>query len=500
MSAVTVSQHANDSDKSPEPPPRYSLVIDSVPAVHQQQDSNSAKAQEVNQKKSSNPLDGAVWSAKDAEANRTASDAGHGSHSGYGVFVTALFIIGEMVGGGIVSMPNAVFRQGWVGIPIIALVGMASGYTGAQLGWCWTILQQRWPEVYMQHTQKPYPEMGFRAFGPWCRKFVSVCTTITLFGTATVFLILASENIASLILSWTNTDISFCYFVLIIAALLTPITFLGSPKDFWQVGLGAAIATTIAVVIMLIGMSMDHKKYEGKVTHPAPDFVSFILGYGTIMFAYSGQSAFPTIQHDMKEPSKFPKAVMGSYSVIFLYYLPVSILGYIVYGHLLDGETILPLLPHGWVHDTVVSLITIHVLFGFIIFINPLNQEIEHAFKIPNRFTWKRLVTRTVCVVAVVFVAETLPSFNVLLNLIGGTTMAFLTFVFPGAFYLMLRWKTSTKINEVDTPIRKWEYPINFIIITVGVVGAFASVAAAIITIATGSNLFKKPCYVNGGF
>jgi vesicular inhibitory amino acid transporter len=428
--------------------------------------------------------------------------AAHNAH-GYGIMVTTLFIIGEMVGGGIIAMPNAIARQGWAGIAVLIFVAAMSGFTGVQLGRCWLILQERWPEVYLKHTQKPYPEMGYRAGGTWMRRLVSVCMNLSLFGTATVFLLIVGRNVTQLLESWSpSTHISFCYFVLMVAGILLPATYLGSPKDFWQVSVGAAASTTIAVIIMIVGMSQDYQRSDrSKVRYPMPTFQEFILGYGTIMFAYCGQCAFPTIQHDMRQPTKFPKAIVRSYAAMFFYYLPVSILGYIVYGFdaLANEDSILPVLPKGWIQDSVTVLITLHVMFGFIIFVNPINQEMESVFRIPARFTWKRLVVRTVTVIIIVFLAESIPAMNLLLDLIGGTCMAFLTFVFPGSFYLMLRWRTTTSVSKIDTPIRKWEYPINALIILIGVLGAVASIYAFISAVAGGNALFKLPCYISGG-
>lgn len=39
-----------------------------------------------------------------------------------------------------------------------------------------------------------------------------------------------------------------------------------------------------------------------------------IQSFGTVMFAYGGHGAFPTIQHDMKHPHKFDKAVTGAFT------------------------------------------------------------------------------------------------------------------------------------------------------------------------------------------
>jgi vesicular inhibitory amino acid transporter len=431
----------------------------------------------------------------------------HANTHGFGIMITSLFIIGEMVGGGIISMPNALYRQGWGGIAVIVIISVMSGFTGVQLGRCWSILQERWPALYLKHTQKPYPEIGYQAGGVWCKRAVSVCVNLTLIGTATVFLVIVGQNVTQLLRSWApQSDISFCYYILMAAAILLPCTYLGSPADFWQVSIGAASSTSIAVIIMIVGMVMQYKDDEAKgtrstITFPQPSFVDFIMGYGTIMFAYSGQCAFPTIQHDMREPQKFPKAIVWSYGLIFFYYLPVSILGYFVYGqHLGDEgvENVLVLLPPGWVQDTVTTLITLHVMFGFIIFINPVNQELESVFGVAPRFSIKRVLLRTLTMAFVLFLAESIPSMYVLLNLVGGTALAFLAFVFPGSFYLKMRWRTTSHVSDADNPVRKWEIPVTALIVLVGVLGAIASVYAFIYTIITGGNgLFRVPCYID---
>ena len=64
---------------------------------------------------------------------------------------------------------------------------------------------------------------------------MSFCIDATLFGVATVFLLIASQQIHTIIdvLSEHRSDVSFCTLILVVAAALTPLTWLGSPKNFW---------------------------------------------------------------------------------------------------------------------------------------------------------------------------------------------------------------------------------------------------------------------------
>ena len=63
------------------------------------------------------------------------------------------------------------------------------------------------------------------------RYLVIVAINFTNFGTIVVYLLLAAQNIELLLHSFM--DISFCYISIIVAGLVLPITWLGSPKEFW---------------------------------------------------------------------------------------------------------------------------------------------------------------------------------------------------------------------------------------------------------------------------
>ena len=53
-------------------------------------------------------------------------------------------------------------------------------------------------------------------------------------------------------------------------------------------------------------------------------------------------------------------------------------------------------------------------------------------------FNWKRCAFRTLSVGVLLFIAETVPSFGAILDLVGASTVTLLTFVFPPYFYMKL--------------------------------------------------------------
>ena len=60
-----------------------------------------------------------------------------------------------------------------------------------------------------------------------------ICITFTLYGAGCVFIVLISQLLGSLLASLFGFDLSLCLWMVIVAASLTPLTWLGTPKDFW---------------------------------------------------------------------------------------------------------------------------------------------------------------------------------------------------------------------------------------------------------------------------
>ncbi|VDM72165.1 unnamed protein product, partial [Strongylus vulgaris] len=89
----------------------------------------------------------------------------HRNSKGMSWPMAAIFIVGDMMGGGMIALPIALVNAGLLpGILTIILAAIFTGYTGVQLGDNWTMMQKRWPE-YKSYCRRPYPEMAYRAMG-----------------------------------------------------------------------------------------------------------------------------------------------------------------------------------------------------------------------------------------------------------------------------------------------------------------------------------------------
>ncbi|CAC5410250.1 SLC32A [Mytilus coruscus] len=141
---------------------------------------------------------------------------------------------------------------------------------------------------------------------------VTITLNIFNFGSSVVFLVLAAGNIETL-LTDVIKDISFCYWLMILTCIVVPIVCLGTPKDFWPIGVGAAISTGIACTLIIIQIFQDNSHSKNTTVHSNIKLQKFSSAFGTMVFAVSGHSVFPTIITDMKKKEDFKLAALLGY-------------------------------------------------------------------------------------------------------------------------------------------------------------------------------------------
>ncbi|XP_075229576.1 uncharacterized protein LOC142329123 isoform X2 [Lycorma delicatula] len=423
----------------------------------------------------------------DSSMSSLNSDKRHGK--GLNVFNAAIFVAGEMAGSGILALPKAVVDCGWIGLVLVIVFCLNAGYGGTRLGRCWAILEERYPE-YRGSSRNPYATIAYRAVGKWGSLLVSTCIQFTLFGAAVVYLLLAAQIVQD-IFRYIVPGFGYCTWFLFFALMIIPPMWLGTPKDFSFAGIGALLTTAISCVLIFAQIVIDGINKVELPIHKAHTPMEFFLAFGVILFAYGGASTFPTIQNDMIEREKFSKSVVIGFTVILCLYLPVAFGGYVVYGDIVNANILLSL-SRGILVSTANILMAVHLLLAFFIIINPVCQEIEEIFDVPQEFCVKRCVIRTLMVFLMIVVGETIPKFGMILALVGGSTITLTTFVLPQFFYMRLCDQKSIEWPERTIPLHHRVYMWELIFI--GLAGGSAATYSAVMAI-FGNNSLTKPCY-----
>jgi len=417
-------------------------------------------------------------------------------HGGLGIITAAIFLAGEMAGSGVLALPAAMIGTGWFGLVLILLFTVNAGFSGTRLGLCWIMLEERYEE-FRGEVRDPYPAIGEKAVGRWGRIVSMIAISLTLYGGGCVFIVLIAQLLGSLIGS-TGFSLSLCVWMVIVAIGLTPLTWMGTPKDFWPIAVGALTTTCVACLLVIITCILDGNQIEEKV-FPAPTADGMFKAFGSIMFAYAGASTFPTIQADMKDRSKFNYSAMIAMGVLFVLYFPMAAACYFSLGDQVTDNIVLAM-SDGWQRITVEIMLLLHLITAFPIILNPPAQFCEKLLNIPSDFNWKRCIFRSFSVLFLLFIAETIPSFGSILDLVGASTVTLLTFVFPPFFYMRLADASIGRKEWVQRKLPLWERIYCWALIVLGIAGGCCATYTAIRNIYVNifTDSFSVPCYLMG--
>ena len=213
--------------------------------------------------------------------------------NGLSPLTAALFIFGEIAGTGILAFPYSFKQIHWYGIPVIIICGIITGYASNLLGKCWLKLEKQ--ELRLQEegskVRVPYALIGYYSTGYFGYYSTSITLILMLFGSSVVQLLVCAETLQSLTKDYIN--IEFCFWIPIIAIILLPIFFLGSPVDFAPVAYFAMSSTTIAAVLIIIAIIIEpNHSLEYSCEKQSINFKGTFLAVSTILFGYGGAGKF----------------------------------------------------------------------------------------------------------------------------------------------------------------------------------------------------------------
>ena len=95
-----------------------------------------------------------------------------------------------------------------------------------------------------------------------------------------MFLILAAGNMSNLIKLQLSVHgkTELRIWLLICFAVLFPLSWLGTPKEFWGIAVGASLATAVACVMICVCIVLDMPGDLKSVVQPTVHFESFFSG------------------------------------------------------------------------------------------------------------------------------------------------------------------------------------------------------------------------------
>ena len=281
-------------------------------------------------------------------------------------FASSIYnIICTIVGAGMLGIPYALRQSSWYGLFMLTGVWLAMTYSGVRLAACFV----EDPEL------DNYSDLGEKAFGRAGVIVAAICQHVTCVGVGIIFIIL-SGTLLELIFESSIPQMNNLYWSMITAGLLIPLLFLRTLHDARFIALFGVLSSLVAVIVIFVNSLIvgraDNIEY-GDIT-----FQSFAQSFATFAFAFAGHPVFPSIQRVMKKPSKFPLSVIISLACIFCTYVFVAVVGYYTFGTTTAGN-ILDSLPNNWGNKLACAALVLHLLFAFVVVMNPVYRDIERG-------------------------------------------------------------------------------------------------------------------------
>ena len=314
--------------------------------------------------------------------------------SGLSLTTSIFFVVGDVVGAGVVALPYSMKLVGYLGVPIFLMCSLLMCYCAILLA---KACAQVMSKIDRTDLRDPYPRVGLEATGKYGRYITIFALFINQVLTSIVFVLLAGEILLELVPTTPWDHLSYrmqlrIWFT-VCCMFLLPFTFLGSPKDFAGIGF-MAMATSFLAILLIITMLGYISKYpvdNEKKLHKTMD--GFLHAFGTVLFGFGGVSIFPTIQADMKKPEQFVTSVTIGYMIISVVYIATPLAAYVILGDLIREDLLttfsyleLYFTKHLFRTFSMASQACIcgHVLCAFVLNINPVYQQFEALVNIPS--------------------------------------------------------------------------------------------------------------------
>lgn len=374
--------------------------------------------------------------------------------------MTAMMIVGEVLGTGILGLPKAAATLGWaLTVATLLSFGFFSSYSGTLLA---RLKNDFFPEA------ESYADMARETVGG---RFASF-TRFLIVGNWVLLLpyyVVAAGSSISNVAGSLGDGICGYEWTLIFVCCALPFTQFTTLKGVSYLATLSVIAIIVATVMLGVAIVRDADDPNGaNITDssfgagtsfgpvfpsdqtPFRNFFSFYAAFSSFVFAYQGQDIFTELIDDMRDTKEASKAVKVSY-----YFMTVTYAAIVVTAYGSDGPSVEGFLPdalHSGPAKVITNaLIAFHVLVAYVITGN-LTVQVFYKWmfrslplELASLGTWVqgvqvrlRWLLLTFLLLAFSYVlANVVPAFSALQALIGALAGAPIVFGFPPLFYLL---------------------------------------------------------------
>ncbi|KAL9871287.1 solute carrier family member mahogany isoform 1-T2 [Glossina fuscipes fuscipes] len=376
------------------------------------------------------------------------------------LFVAVLYVIDMFGAFPFIILPGLLVQLGFFGIPLVISVLVLQIYTSFLLSQCWIMAEELDPSI-VHKSRYPYSAIANLAYGHRASFLVTILLDLSTFAGGIPNIILAAENLEMLgnSISQGKSSLSFCYWTILVGMFLAPLTWLGSPKRMR--GLAIFSVCIIVFIVLSLWICLFSATAWGS-PFQGISFGLFILlwisvalilalfgflalplstkllkTYCMLVFQFDIHPMLLTLQIDMQQKQLAGWAAFIGIAVTCSLAMVGSVIAAYKFGAMI-GENVLRVLPTSPSLYIMSVLMSLQLCFSATANSSAMFLQLENYFKISENFSIKRMAIRTSVVIFQVVISEFVPSFDALMDIVGGTITGPLVFIMPTLFYRRL--------------------------------------------------------------
>ncbi|EXB97441.1 hypothetical protein L484_012009 [Morus notabilis] len=379
---------------------------------------------------------------------KSVTDVGHnhdGDHQANSSFAHAVInMIGMLIGLGQLSTPYALENGGWSSVFLLIGLGLICTYSTLLLGKC----------LDKNANSKSYTDIGHQAFGNKGKIILATFIYLEIFMTLVSYTISLHDNI---IVAFSGVKLNLPWAKLSTSQLLTILAVLVAVPSLWLRNLSsisflsfggilmsAVIFSSVACTAIFGGVKADHKI-------PALQLHKIPAISGLYIFSYAGHIVFPNLYVTMKDPSKFKKGTIVSFTLVTTLYTILAFMGAKLFGPQVNPQITLSMPPHFIATKIALWATVLTPMTKYALEFSPLALQLEHNYfpsKIsPKTKTILRGLVGSFLLLLILALALSVPYFEHVLGLTGSLLSAGVCIIFPCALYTKICWA------EISRPV-----------------------------------------------
>jgi len=344
---------------------------------------------------------------------------------------TVITIFISFVGAGVLGLPYAFLRSGYVmgTLCLLAVTGM-SLHCMMLLLQCKRRLEDRGVTTYS--------EVASACLGPRFKKWTELLLVVSQTGFCVAYLIFIGTNMAPF------TGMSKAVHVVIIVPFLISLAMLPSLTALAPISTAANLCNLLGMMVVLWDDVASFKTHE--IVVPMTSLSNLPFMFGVSVYCFEGIGMILPMESAMKDRSKFPALLFGTVWLISGIFITFGLMGYIGYGpHTQDIVTLN--LPAHWSSTMMILAVCTGLMFTFPVMMVPVYEILEKNLSAkdwfqksvsPGNYALVFRALRSLLVCAVAFVAISVPAFGDFISLIGSLCCGILAFVVPAGSHLSL--------------------------------------------------------------